>query len=401
MELSSGPERRLFAHIRGLVEAGPPAVDRLLRPALAPGGSQDSFEPVAYRTVAALALLSNPVPTALPVVLDALVNGTPEDSPAVFRALALWEGPEVDGLLSCAWEDDRCERWPQWLEMFLHRAIAPPQRLVEYCLHADVAWIRALGLRGSLSLPALGDCGRAFADRHCEDDDQALRDAAYRTGLALGSHRVRAACLQAAARGDPSAQTLVGLVGGSHEHAALVGWIEREGPTPGSLWALGFCGRRDAADVSLALIDALDDEDRQRSLAFEAFCAITGLSPRDEEGVAVPRPWPSEQDLAIDPELLLPQPDPPGLREWWRQARPRIDGTCRLLGGEPVTPARMRDVLLHGSSRRRHALAEALELHSGGSLRLATRSFSRRQREGLTTLAVVPFNFERSLLGER
>jgi hypothetical protein len=87
-ELASGAERRLLAHLDGLIIAGPPAAERLLLPAIAGADPERA-------SAAASALLAGPV-AGLDAVADALTRAPVERRAPLLRALALAERPEID-----------------------------------------------------------------------------------------------------------------------------------------------------------------------------------------------------------------------------------------------------------------------------------------------------------------
>jgi hypothetical protein len=98
---------------------------------------------------------------------------------------------------------------------------------------------------------------------------------------------------------------VLGALAGSreHEHRDLLKALGSEPLAPVATWALGFAGTRDAAD---ACVDLLRQE-RLAQLAFEAFCAITGVDfkanrltvPAPEENTESAVPF-EQDDLDAD-----------------------------------------------------------------------------------------------------
>lgn len=335
-------------------------------------------------------------------VIDAL--GAAEDAGdeparrAIVGALTLCRsGAIADRLtpvLAGARPGARCEA----ARLLVRRFAAPAD--VRRWLAADDAALVIGALRG-----LAGDVTpwTEWLDRHARAADPAVRRAAMMPGLCAGLVAAWDQCVGAATGPDPAVEDLIPLatLGGAAEHAA----IERALPDPASrraaLFALGFSGRRRAAELCLEVmgqtfVDGAGTGDLTTArVAAEAFAAITGLGltgefvrpePDDEESGddADDAKWPR----ATDAEARLPLPNEAAIRAWWSSAAPRFQADQRYLRGAPITAAGMAAAVAAGSMRRRPGYAFELAVRTRGALSIDTGDWVIAQRAALAAAAI-------------
>lgn len=179
------------------------------------------------------------------------------------------------------------------------------------------------------------------------------------------------------------------MLGKPRQHGALSDALGARDTAPEALFALGFAGTRDAAELAL---QAMADESLA-PLAAEAFCAITGLD-LELHGFTVPRPEPPREpvpfdaeeldaDLVSHPDDLLPVPDVSAVRRWWVDNGRALEPERRYLRGEPHDVPRLHRGLCSEPMRRRHGLALELAVRTHGLLQLQTRAFGEDQKRAL------------------
>ena len=277
----------------------------------------------------------------------------------------------------------------------LTRSFARPAE-IRHWLSGDDAALASGALRG------LGGDLTPWADlleRHVRADDPAVVSAAIRPGLCVGLVAAWDACVEAATGPEPGVDDLVALatLGGAAEHAAVERALQLPGARRPALFALGFSGRRRAAELCLEIMDRrrrCDDATWPSArVAGEAFSAITGLAI---EG-AYARREPDDDDLdhgdepaaarATPAEARLPLPDGPAIREWWSSAAPRFEPEQRYLGGAPISAAALVAAIAGGPMRRRPGHALELAVRTRGAClrrhrRLGQPAARRARRPG-------------------
>jgi uncharacterized protein (TIGR02270 family) len=392
-EVEQGPEERLRAHLDALVLGGRPAAEQVLVPAL------DHEEP-AMVFAAAWCLLASEDGDFDDEVLRAFGAAT-DDARRVelARALALFPSRAAGDRLAHA-----LERLPPAARAegarILTRSFARPAEIRCWLSGDDAALARGAlrGLGGDLTPWA------DLLERHVRADDPAVASAAIRPGLCVGMVAAWDACVEAATGPDPNVDDLIALatLGGAAEHAA----VERALPLPAArraaLFALGFSGRRRAAELCLEIMD--HDDPAVARVAGEAFAAITGLAI---EG-AYARREPDDDDLDRDEpgaaratlaEERLPLPDGPAIRAWWSSAAPRFEPGQRYLGGAPISAAALVAAIADGPMRRRPGHALELAVRTRGACFLDTTDWVSRQRAAVAGWTVPPIGDFTALFG--
>ncbi|HVI03821.1 MAG TPA: hypothetical protein VM869_34245 [Enhygromyxa sp.] len=409
--LALGPERRLTAHVQGLVHGGLPVVERMLFPALRPDGAEDAFDEHALRTTAALAILAQPVDGTERLIAAATEELLPESAAHLHRALQLWDAPRSDRALWEASLRTDARSWPAWLRTFAIRGQPADENMVNYCLRGDEASVlAALSVVPDMAASAgqrIHDVLGYFFASHTS----AIRVAALGAGLQVGSHRAWNLCHEwfESAGAPEGIVELIAIVGNAADQRRLIDSVAAGHVDEPRVWALGFCGRPQAAQVCVSLLRHPDE--RIVRLAFESFCAITGL-PGNNPAVSQPELRPGDHDLAdpdgsfaakeqareaaieasvaagADPMVMrLPLPKPEAVESWWAGVHARFDPSKRYLYGRVSTFEVMRAAYVDGPSRRRHLLGYELTLRTRSRVQPSTRAFAARQYRQLTELA--------------
>ena len=224
-----------------------------------------------------------------------------------------------------------------------------------------------------------------------------VRTAALRTAFTWNLAAGNRACAAEARAGSSTALLLLGLLGGAAETTLLVSSLASEELRRAVLFALGFTGRKEAAEACLAFVG--DPDPAVAKLAGEAFGAITGFvvepkaAPVDEtveeleqpnfeddeddedDVLATPDDLPPlaedlEKDLTLQPEDDLPTPDADAIRLWWSIEANAFAANQRYLGGKPVSPEAVEAALRHGSLRRTGPLTSEVAIRSSGRVQL-------------------------------
>jgi len=379
LEETSELEKRLLAHLDGLVLGGELVAEALLKPALESGESS--------RCSAALwSLLAEPglmEPTALPELLRA----APEDSLAALRrALELNEREEVGAALRPLLKNAAAPLRALTLEVLAFRGELPPGVGVELLTHPNEQVVAA-ALRSLRPLPRelfSRELPRLLADGRLK-----VREAAIETGLVSGSRAAWEACRKAVeGRGEVGLGTLLLLALGGEEQdiQRLIARATSAGAEGGALFALGFSGQVPAMETCLELMG----QQPLAALAGEAFSAMTGLNlaasyvvgPQEEDSLP-PLEQDLERDLGPKPVADLPVADREAVAAWWSQARKNFNRGERYLRGVAFSIDGLLGELEHGPMRRRHAHALELAVRSRGTCILQTRTFTEQQYAGL------------------
>jgi uncharacterized protein (TIGR02270 family) len=420
--LERGPERRLMAHVHGLVHGGLPVVERLLFPALRPDGAGDAFDERALRATAALAILAQSVSGTERLIAAASEELLPGSAAHLHRALQLWDAPRSDRALWEASLRTDPKSWPAWLRTFAIRGQGADENMVNYCLRGDEASVLA-GLEVVPDMAA--SAGQRIHDvlgYFLSSTSTLVRVAALRSGLQVGSHRAWSLAREWFESPSVPAGILevIGIVGNAEDHQRLTQSVIDGHLSEARIWALGYSGRIHAAQLCAELLSHTDE--RIARLAFEAFCAITGLTG-DDPRVCEPELRPGDQDLAepdgefaaaeaardaaleadaaagLDPIVRrLPLPKPAAVRAWWAHAQAHFDPTLRYLAGRVANLEAITAAYVDGPSRRRHLLGYELTLRTRSRVQPSTRAFAARQHRQLAELTQLRVDPQRGYL---
>jgi uncharacterized protein (TIGR02270 family) len=363
VDVAVGPEERLLAHLDGLVLGGIAVAEKLLVPAL-------TADDPGLVAAAAWALVQAEGADHQDKVVEALAAGGPA-APAIGRALMLAPRADISRLIPL-WEGATPALRALILDTFAPR---------------EPAWVRqrvqAALLSGKLALVSAGlRAVRSFRDEVFRDhvqlsmqlDDPAGLRAALSAGLCLGLPITWDVCRMAAANTTGEAcrfpLALLASSADPDDRALVRAKVAEPEAAVHALWALGFTGDLEAADLLVASLD------KAGQVAAEALSAITGLvvegplrKPGETHGpdadeVALDAPAP-----VIRPEDALPEPESAALRTWWAGARAGFEPGVRYLYGQPRSPQALRAALLVAPTWRRDLFA--LELVADPAARKA------------------------------
>jgi hypothetical protein len=156
---------------------------------------------------------------------------------------------------------------------------------------------------------------------------------------------------------------LVAGLGGPGHHRELAALVGRTTHATATLRALGYSGNVELAP--LLLQHALRSDDTLAEVSREALATLLG---HEVDAVAE-----SEEGVAE-------------LASWWNGARTRWDVRERVLAGLPATKSAFATALLAFPTRRRFFAALLLSVRTGGTIHVATRAASVRQRAQLSAV---------------
>jgi uncharacterized protein (TIGR02270 family) len=369
-------EERLLAHLDALVVGGTPVAGVLLTPAL------ESEEP-ARLSAALWALLARPDPMRTGW-LDALLESLPGELHAsVRRAMELSGRRAVADTVLQPWlEKEDATFVAMALDVLSFRREVPRPPL-EWLSHPD-GRVVAAALRALWPLPPQVDA--LWLSRLLRDPRPEVADAALEAGWVAGVGSAWESCGERVAGRLGTLRlpmVMLALSGRPRDLQLLMECLGQEETRADALWALGFSGRREAAEACLEMMG----ERRLAPLAAEAFSAITGLEwtgpyvmPREEQESLPPLEEDLAQDLEPRPEDALPVPSRPAAAAWWKEARQRFSEGTRYLRGREFSPDVLLEELEQGPMRRRYVLALELAWRSQGACQVQTRAFTHRQR---------------------
>ncbi|NMO19246.1 TIGR02270 family protein [Pyxidicoccus fallax] len=389
LDEAAGVEERMLAHLDGLSGAGALAVE-----ALTPLVNESADPGEVFAATWTLLALSPSV--ALEAVKARAGEAPPLVGAALRRAMELAEDAGMEATLVSWLTTSEPVPRALALEVLTFRGRAPANVVVELLGHPEGAVSAAAlrALRPSSKVPPPRELEALLGDTRPE-----VRRAAFEAGLLFGMRQAWAAndvdpatCTGALRK---QAWVLRALVGEEKALERIIAALKEEAAREDALWALGFSGRRTAAD---ACLEAMAGPPRVARLAGEAFSAITGLRleeryalPEEEPGDALP-PLEEEDldaDLSLHPEDALPRPAPTEIARWWQTVRKDFAPSSRYLGGHPFTGAGLLEALSQGPMRRRHVHAQELLLRTQGAQAVQVRAFSARQRDELARASAI------------
>ncbi|HYO65988.1 MAG TPA: TIGR02270 family protein [Archangium sp.] len=373
-------EERLLAHVDGLVVAGSGAAETILVPALAP-------EDPCRAAAAALALLEGGEEEWALLLEKGLSD--PELRPLLRASLELAECPDVDPRLGTLLGTSVPGLLADVVGTLATRGALPSNLVGRFLQHED-ACVRNSALAGAIAAPR-PEFRKPLLGL-LESGPSAPSASLMDTGLVHGLREAWGACESAVKAGEHEALVLWALGGCAKDVLRLVDLLDQAPLRAPVLWALGFSGRKEAADACLAWME----DSKVAALAGEAFGAITGLRLEGDFTVAqsedsdASMPF-AEDDLNADltprPEDDLPLPRAHAVAAWWRGTRSGFESGRRYLRGRLLDAAVLMEGLAVEPMRRRHVLARELALRTRGACRVQTRARVSQQRAMLQQIA--------------
>ncbi len=370
-DVAIGPEERLLAHLDGLVLGGKPVAEKLLLPALA------SEEP-GLAAAAAWALLQAEDADHQDKVIEALAAGAP-GAPAIGRALALSPRADISRLIPL-WPSAVPELRALIIDVFTPREPDWVRQQIGPALRGGNPVVTSAVLRAIRSLrdPQFKDHVQAAL----QSGDVAVLRPALSAGLCLGVKGAWDACRAAANKSDAGRFPL-GLLASSpdpNDRAIVRSKLALPDAAEHALWALGFSGDVEAADLIVTSLEKLP------KLAGEALSAITGLvvdgpfrKPGETQG-------PDEEEVGLDDpppvvrsEDALPEPAADAVKTWWGKERARFKPSVRTLYGQPRSPQTLHAALIAAPTWRRDILSLELAGTKTPPLKLDLNTWAKDQ----------------------
>jgi uncharacterized protein (TIGR02270 family) len=386
VDLETGDEGRMLAHLDGLVVGGAEVARGVLLPAL------QGDEPRAAAG-AAWALLAAEGGDWLPQVLDAFIDGKEDLRPAIRTALELSPRADLDAKLLERLPAAPLEAKRELVEALAARGANAGAALLSVPYRDDaplhVAVVRAARTDAAVA--------RVLLPVALNESAPSVREAALEIGMALGLRSALDVARKALERGEVSrAALLAAAVGGeASDLQLLTACVGKLATREEALWALGFSGRRAAAEAAVDAARA-----GAGRIAAEAFAMVTGcklgLEAPVEPGASsegtlrsssrLPGPvWPEEE---LDADLL---------EFWWARDGAAIPAGGRFWFGERMaTSADLLHLLERAPMRYRPAFALELSARTRGQCRVDVGALAARQRSQVSAArSLAPVGLDR------
>jgi uncharacterized protein (TIGR02270 family) len=370
-DVAIGPEERLLAHLDGLVLGGKPVAEKLLVPALA------SDDP-GLAAAASWALLQAEDADHQDKVIEALAAGVP-GAPAIGRALALSPRADISRLIPL-WQSAAPELRALIIDVFTPREPEWVRQQIGPALRAGNPVVTSAVLRAIRSLR--DQQFRDHVQAAMRIDDAHVLHLALSAGLCLGLKGSWDACRAAANKSDAGRFPL-GLLATSpdpNDRAIVRSKIAVAEIAEHALWALGFSGEVEAADVIVTSLE------KSPKIAGEALSAITGLVVDGPFRKAGETHGPDEEEVGLDdpPPVVrseddLPEPAAGAIKAWWGKERARFKPGVRYLYGQPRSPQTLQAALIAAPTWRRDILALELACSKAPPLKLDLKTWAKDQ----------------------
>nr|WP_255203551.1 TIGR02270 family protein [Myxococcus sp. AM011] len=371
-EVAEGPEQRLRAHLDAIVAGGRRVAERLLKPALE-GEDEERIRVAGY------CLLAEGEGADVDLVLRHFAEAGEPLRPCLRQALQLSERPGLSRALHPLLGTSDVPLLRAVLEVHGFRRTHPGP-VLQGLISTASAQLRAAALQSARHWPL--EVESAVVLRALSSSEPQEHLAALSVGLVLDHAGAWSTCTRSIGDSGPIGELsrlALACRGEARDVEALRQLLVVPALRRDALWALGFSGRKVAAEDSLHWMnDAV-----HAGVAAEAFCAITGLAlagpltkARDEEIDLA-------EDLPPSLDEKLPLPVPDAVDAWWSQERKNFQRDGRYLNGKVHSRERLVEAFESTSMRRRHVLALELAYRSRGNQQVETRDFSHMQRRQL------------------
>ena len=397
-DVAAGPEMRLLAHLDALVLGGRPVADRLLVPALA------DDKPGRVAAAAWVLVQSGDVGDGArdnqEIVIAALVKCDPPARAAIARALRL--APRTDfSRVAQLWHQPAPELRAVALDLL---RVAEPdwtREKLEPILRGDDSPTRAAALRALRAVPDRALAG-LVQDAFTSELPEVCREA-LSTGIVLGLQASWDQCRLLAIRGGETSRLALALLAFSTrpQDRSLVVMLARDsGVRRDALWALGFAGDQESADV---LVDATSDP-AVAKLAGEGLSAVTGVAIEGSLATPGNTQGPDNAEVADDdsppvvrPEDHLPLPNAAAVKQWWQHHKGQFPTGLRHIFGQPRTSQAIRAALATAPMWRREVMALELAAATNAAPVIDVKAWTRDQWRALgATSAAAPPAMARS-----
>lgn len=378
-DVAIGPEERLLAHLDGLVLGGQAVARKLLIPAL---GSDDANAVAA----ATFALVQAEDADHQDAVFAALGSGEPPVGRAIGRALSLCPRADISRLVPL-WNTGTPEMQAMIMDIFGPREPDWVRTRIEPALRGGQPPLMAAALR------AIHRTRDEIFVNHVQyflqsDQTEVLREA-IAAGLVLGLKAAWSSCRAASNAKAPSCRFPLGLLASSpdpNDRAAVRAKVKDADAGPHALWALGFAGEQESADVAVEMMAVADSA----KLAGEVFAFITGIpiagslaKPGEAQGPDAVEVAEDAPPPVVKPEDFLPEPNVEAVKQLWDKERSRFRPGMRYLGGQPRAADTLRAGLLAGATWRREVLLLELGIGKAPPPKVELRTWARDQQKQL------------------
>jgi uncharacterized protein (TIGR02270 family) len=351
-DVAIGPEERLLAHLDGLVLGGQAVARKLLVPAL---GSDDANAVAA----SAWALVQAEDADHQDAVLAALSSGEPPVRKAIGRALSLCPRADLSRLVAL-WDAGTPEVQAMVMDILAPREPDWGRTRIEPALRGGQPPLMAAALRAIRR--SRDNAFLNYVQYFLQSGQGEVLREAMLAGLLMGVKVAWNACRTLSNAKDASCRLPLGILATSpdpNDRAAVRAKVADPDVGAHALWALGFVGEVESADLAVQMMAAPE----QAKLAGEVFAVITGIAiagplakPGEAQGpdaVEVPEDAPPPE---VKPEDFLPEPDVAAVKRLWEKERARFGPGMRYLGGQPHAADSVRAGLLAGATWRREVL---------------------------------------------
>ena len=248
------------------------------------------------------------------------------------------------------------------------------------------------------SLRATGELGRAdlLSDlrRELDSDHEACRFWAAWSAALLGEPAANDVLWRFAFAEGPFAERACSIVMRCVDPAVACARVRELADTAGKL-RIALVGAAALGDPALVpwVIDCMTNFEQARFAGW-TFAMITGgdlsaqkLDRQPPEGFRTgPSDDPNDPNVALDPDERLPWPDVDEVRAWWKRRSADFLPGKRLLLGNPLEPAGLRQVLISGSQPARAAAAIEIGLMRRGQPLFEVRAPGPRQGKILSEM---------------
>ncbi len=391
-ELGSRVERRIEAHLDGLVVGGRDVAARILEPEL-----QNASEP-RRAIVAALALLAAEEEKAARRVIEAVCTAEGPLQKALTRALVLSDLARLDRMLLGRFRETKSEAEKAvFLEILTGRGVDPGENLRPCFASRNPQLVAA-------AVKAAGRFGRRemldIVDKLLRAEHRPTRPIALGAGLALGSTNAWKLCRELARTGrtdEADILLMIAILGRPEDHQFLYAQLDNPKRTERILWNLGFCGTIQAGDACLPHLQS--ENKRIAKAAAEAMAWIGGFDlnaddfqaptseVEEDEILEASEENEGEASLELDGLDDLPAPNQEAIEKWWKENRAVLPQDRRLVFGQPFSAEAMIHAIEAAPLWRRHGVALEVSIRTGGKRHVSTDAFSWRQRRQLAGLA--------------
>jgi uncharacterized protein (TIGR02270 family) len=378
-DVAIGPEERLQAHLDGLLLGGQAVAKKLLLPAL----GNDDANAVAAAT---WALVQAEDADHQDAVVAALAKGEPPARKAISRAFSLAPRADVSRLMPL-WNEGAPEVQAMVMDLFAPREPDWVRTRLEPALRGGQPALMAAALRAIRRNRdnAFLNYVQYFLQ---SGQGEVLREAML-AGMLMGVKAAWNACRTLSNAKDASCRLPLGILASSpdpSDRAAVRAKVTDPDVGGHALWALGFAGEVESADLAVQMMAAPE----RAKLAGEVFAVITGIAiagplakPGEVQGpdaVEVPEDAPPPE---VKPEDFLPEPDIAAVKRLWEKERARFRPGMRYLGGQPHAADSVRAGLLTGATWRREVLLFELATGKTPPPKVELRFFARDQQKQL------------------